>query len=209
MRASQDPWLFTTIVSSDYNPVLDRSYISGFNKKVKSGSVFSVRCIKPWDHDGNENLVQASPIFRPPESTYSFVATLLVTTLLNLSLPDPQKKSAPLIQHRELNLILRAHLSVTISSSPLGNWKRKQSECTATRIFFLCGFRLVAMTLKFTTTKPVQQKLTRISLHCRRDTSDSRLEMPPHQGLMLLEIAAASSHSVVCGKDDRRNLVIL
>lgn len=80
MRASQDPWLYTSVVSSDYDPVYDRIYTSGFDKKVKVWSVerekdgASMSCVGTWDHEGNVNFVQASA-FRPPEGSYSFVAT--------------------------------------------------------------------------------------------------------------------------------------
>lgn len=78
MRASQDPWLYTSVVSSDYDPIHDRTYTSGFDKKVKvwlvDKSGASMDCIDTWNHDGNVNFVQASA-FRPPGSQYGFVAT--------------------------------------------------------------------------------------------------------------------------------------
>lgn len=78
MRASQDPWLYTSVVSSDYDPIYDRAYTSGFDKKVKVWSIdnsgASMTCIGTWDHDGNVNFVQASA-FRPSRSQYGFVAT--------------------------------------------------------------------------------------------------------------------------------------
>lgn len=80
MRASQDAWLYTSVVSSDYDPINNRAYTSGFDKKVKVWSVDKLasgalmRCIGTWDHDGNVNFVQASA-FRPEQGTYSFVAT--------------------------------------------------------------------------------------------------------------------------------------
>lgn len=78
MRASQDPWLYTSVVSSDYDSIHNRAYTSGFDKKVKVWSVdksgASMSCIGTWDHEGNVNFVQASA-FQPYEDTYSFVAT--------------------------------------------------------------------------------------------------------------------------------------
>lgn len=78
MRASQDPWLYTSVVSSDYDPIHDRTYTSGFDRKVKVWSIdesgSSMECIATWEHDGNVNFVQASA-FRPTEGTYGFVAT--------------------------------------------------------------------------------------------------------------------------------------
>lgn len=78
MRASQDPWLYTSVVSSDYDPIHDRAYTSGFDKKVKVWSVdesgASMSCLETWNHDGNVNFVQASA-FRPPGGTHGFVAT--------------------------------------------------------------------------------------------------------------------------------------
>lgn len=86
MRASQDAWLYTSVVSSDYDPIHNRAYTSGFDKKVKVWSVdklqsgASMRCIGTWDHDGNVNFVQASA-FRPDQGTYSFVATAADTPM--------------------------------------------------------------------------------------------------------------------------------
>lgn len=78
MRASQDPWLYTSVVSSDYDPIYDRTYTAGFDKKVKVWSIgksgISMACIGTWGHDENVNFVQASA-FRPFMSQYGFVAT--------------------------------------------------------------------------------------------------------------------------------------
>lgn len=66
MRESQDPWLYTSVVCSDYDPIHDRTYTSGFDKKVKvwkvdkSGS--TMECIQTWEHQGAVNFVQASSL---------------------------------------------------------------------------------------------------------------------------------------------------
>lgn len=66
MRESQDPWLYTSVVCSDYDPVHDRIYTSGFDKKVKVWKVDksggSMRCIQTWAHEGAVNFVQASSL---------------------------------------------------------------------------------------------------------------------------------------------------
>lgn len=76
MRNSQDPWLYTSVVSSDYDPNHDRAYTSGFDKTVKiwkvekSGS--TMRCIHTWEHQGLVNFVQASSF---KDDRVSLVAT--------------------------------------------------------------------------------------------------------------------------------------
>lgn len=69
MRESQDPWLYTSVVSSDYDPLHDRTYTSGFDRSAKvwrvdkSGS--SMQCIGTWMHNGFVNFVQASQLQHP------------------------------------------------------------------------------------------------------------------------------------------------
>lgn len=69
MRESQDPWLYTSVVSSDYDPKHDRTYTSGFDRTAKvwrvdrSGS--SMQCLGTWAHNGFVNFVQASQLDHP------------------------------------------------------------------------------------------------------------------------------------------------
>lgn len=75
MRESQDPWLYTSVVSSDYDPIHDRTYTSGFDRSAKiwkvdkSGeadkSKLSMQCIGTWIHKGFVNFVQASQLAHP------------------------------------------------------------------------------------------------------------------------------------------------
>lgn len=81
MRESQDPWLYTSVVSSDYDPIHDRTYTSGFDRSAKiwqvdkseeadkSGeadkSKLSMQCIGTWMHNGFVNFVQASQLAHP------------------------------------------------------------------------------------------------------------------------------------------------
>lgn len=64
MRQSQDPWLYSSVVSSDYDAVHDRAFTCSFDKTVKiwkvqkSGSSMSL--LGEWKHDGNVNFVAAS-----------------------------------------------------------------------------------------------------------------------------------------------------
>ncbi|EAA27042.3 defective in DNA methylation-9 protein [Neurospora crassa OR74A] len=64
MRQSQDPWLYSSVVSSDYDDVHGRAFTSGFDRKVKvwkvdpSGS--SMVLLGEWSHGGNVNFVAAS-----------------------------------------------------------------------------------------------------------------------------------------------------
>ncbi|RYP03569.1 hypothetical protein DL764_005070 [Monosporascus ibericus] len=62
MRESQDPWLFTSVVSSDYEPVNDLAFTSSFDKTVKvwrlDGDKMDV--VGTWGHEGHVNFVVAS-----------------------------------------------------------------------------------------------------------------------------------------------------
>ncbi|ROW06476.1 hypothetical protein VMCG_04322 [Cytospora schulzeri] len=75
MRESQDPWLYTSVVSSDYDPIHGRTYTSSFDRTVKAWKVedsgSSMACLGTWEHDGIVNFVQASKLRDPA----GFVAT--------------------------------------------------------------------------------------------------------------------------------------
>ncbi|KAI1298652.1 WD40 repeat-like protein [Xylaria venustula] len=62
MVASQDPWLFTSVVSSDYDPSCGLAFTSSFDKTVKvwKPENDSMIAIGTWDHGGNVNFVVAS-----------------------------------------------------------------------------------------------------------------------------------------------------
>ena len=69
MRESQDPWLYTSVVSSDYDVVHDRAYTSGFDRTVKIWRVGTdkatatdtgMKLLGEWNHAGNVNFVVAS-----------------------------------------------------------------------------------------------------------------------------------------------------
>ncbi|PHH80394.1 hypothetical protein CDD83_3764 [Cordyceps sp. RAO-2017] len=64
MRQSQDPWLYSSVVSSDYDEVRGRAYTSSFDKTVKVWDIAKdggfMRCIATWHHDGNVNFVSAA-----------------------------------------------------------------------------------------------------------------------------------------------------
>lgn len=64
MRETQDPWLYTSVVFSDYDPIHERVYTCSFDKTVKAWKVdnsgASMRCIGTWKHRGPVNFVQAS-----------------------------------------------------------------------------------------------------------------------------------------------------
>jgi hypothetical protein len=66
MRESQSPWLYTSVVSSDYDGTHDRAYTSGFDRTVKVWKVdktgSSMSLMGTWHHDGNVNFVEASRI---------------------------------------------------------------------------------------------------------------------------------------------------
>ncbi|KAH6621302.1 hypothetical protein B0J18DRAFT_432123 [Chaetomium sp. MPI-SDFR-AT-0129] len=64
MRESQPPWLYTSVVSSDYDAVHGRAFTSSFDKTVKVWKVdqagTSMDMLGEWRHDGNVNFVAAS-----------------------------------------------------------------------------------------------------------------------------------------------------
>ncbi|KAK4644659.1 hypothetical protein QC761_306830 [Podospora bellae-mahoneyi] len=64
MRQSQDPWLYSSVVSSAYDAIHDRAYTSGFDCCVKvwraEPSGASMSLLGEWKHEGNVNFVIAS-----------------------------------------------------------------------------------------------------------------------------------------------------
>ncbi|KPA41526.1 hypothetical protein FLAG1_05617 [Fusarium langsethiae] len=64
MRQSQEPWLYSSVVSSDYNVEDDLAYTSSFDKTVKIWKVDSqgthMEVIATWQHTGNVNFVAAA-----------------------------------------------------------------------------------------------------------------------------------------------------
>lgn len=62
MVASQDPWLFTSVVSSDYDSSCDLAFTSSFDKTVKvwQPEYGSMRAMGTWAHEGHVNFVVAS-----------------------------------------------------------------------------------------------------------------------------------------------------
>ncbi|CAI6098625.1 unnamed protein product [Clonostachys chloroleuca] len=64
MRRSQDPWLYCSVVSSDFDPIHRRAYTSSFDKTVKVWSTDAegnhMECIATWHHEGNVNFVAAA-----------------------------------------------------------------------------------------------------------------------------------------------------
>lgn len=64
MIQSQEPWLYTSVVSSDYDAVHDRAFTSGFDKSVKIWRVRqsgeSMSLLGEWKHGGNVNFVATS-----------------------------------------------------------------------------------------------------------------------------------------------------
>ncbi|KAI1364665.1 hypothetical protein F5Y08DRAFT_306141 [Xylaria arbuscula] len=62
MVASQDPWLFTSVVSSDYDPLCQLAFTSSFDKTVKAWKLDggSMKAVGTWIHEGRVNFVVAS-----------------------------------------------------------------------------------------------------------------------------------------------------
>ncbi|KAI2784068.1 WD40 repeat-like protein [Daldinia loculata] len=59
MRESQDPWLFTSVVSSDYDPVFDFAFTSSFDNTVKVWHTTegAIALRETWYHEGRVNFV--------------------------------------------------------------------------------------------------------------------------------------------------------
>ncbi|OAA34964.1 WD domain, G-beta repeat containing protein [Metarhizium rileyi] len=61
MRLSQDPWLYSSVVSTDYDEKNSRAFTSSFDKTVKVWDVTkdgtSMEAIATWHHLGNVNFV--------------------------------------------------------------------------------------------------------------------------------------------------------
>lgn len=64
MRRSQDDWLYTSVVSSDYDPVHGRAYTSSFDGTVKVWKVNSrdgtMQLEATWQHEAKVNFVLAA-----------------------------------------------------------------------------------------------------------------------------------------------------
>ncbi|KAI0013310.1 hypothetical protein F4779DRAFT_625438 [Xylariaceae sp. FL0662B] len=62
MRESQDPWLFTSVVSSDYSRSNDVAFTSSFDNTVKvwKSRGEAMELVDTWPHDGRVNFVVAS-----------------------------------------------------------------------------------------------------------------------------------------------------
>ncbi|KAH6885925.1 hypothetical protein B0T10DRAFT_444265 [Thelonectria olida] len=64
MRRSQDPWLYSSVVSSDYDEDHDLAFTSSFDKSVKVWKVDHagrhMECLATWPHAGNVNFVIAA-----------------------------------------------------------------------------------------------------------------------------------------------------
>ncbi|KAH7133387.1 WD40-repeat-containing domain protein [Dactylonectria estremocensis] len=64
MRHSQDPWLYSSVVSSDYDDILKLVYTSSFDNTVKVWKVDlhsrGMVCIATWKHKSRVNFVVAS-----------------------------------------------------------------------------------------------------------------------------------------------------
>ncbi|KAK8107716.1 uncharacterized protein PG998_009729 [Apiospora kogelbergensis] len=62
MVESQDPWLYTSVVSSDYDRHNDLAFTSSFDKTVKVWKVRdgSMKAVDTWEHGGRVNFVLAS-----------------------------------------------------------------------------------------------------------------------------------------------------
>lgn len=62
MRQSQDPWLYSSVVSSDYDTSSGLAFTSSFDKTVKAWDISteSMTAVATWRHEGNVNFVAAA-----------------------------------------------------------------------------------------------------------------------------------------------------
>ncbi|KAL7623963.1 hypothetical protein AAE478_005520 [Parahypoxylon ruwenzoriense] len=80
MRESQDPWLYTSVVSSDYDPVDDLAFTSSFDNTVKVWKLkdSGMMLVDTWHHNGRVNFVVASKGGRGKVATAADVPTRAV-----------------------------------------------------------------------------------------------------------------------------------
>ena len=62
MRQSQDPWLYTSVVASNYDFERDLGYTASFDKTAKVWGLEEdkMQCLATWPHQGNVNFVAAA-----------------------------------------------------------------------------------------------------------------------------------------------------
>lgn len=64
MRQSQDPWLYTSVVSSDYDAINKKAYTSSFDGTIKTWVVndagTSMHATETWQHHGRVNFAAAA-----------------------------------------------------------------------------------------------------------------------------------------------------
>jgi hypothetical protein len=91
MVQSQDPWLYSSVVASDYDDVHDRAFTCSFDRTVKIWKVdksgASMRVLGEWQHDGNVNFVAASKHESGMVATAADVATQAIR-IYNISESD-------------------------------------------------------------------------------------------------------------------------
>ncbi|GKT51918.1 RING assembly protein 3 [Colletotrichum spaethianum] len=79
MRESQSPWLYSSVVSSDYDQINDRAYTSSFDKTVKVWKVDktggNMTVLGTWAHQGNVNFVAVSKLESGMVATAADVAS--------------------------------------------------------------------------------------------------------------------------------------
>ena len=96
MVQSQDPWLYSSVVASDYDAVHDRAFTCSFDRTVKIWKVDksggSMRVLGEWQHDGNVNFVAASKHESGMVATAADVATRAIR-IYDINKPDISRSS--------------------------------------------------------------------------------------------------------------------
>lgn len=91
MIQSQDPWLYSSVVASDYDAVHDRAFTCSFDRTVKIWKVdksgTSMHVLGEWQHGGNVNFVAASKHESGLVATAADVATQAIR-IYNIYEPD-------------------------------------------------------------------------------------------------------------------------
>lgn len=94
MIQSQDPWLYSSVVSSDFDAVHGRAFTSGFDRSVKIWNVeqsgASMTLLGEWGHGGNVNFVAASKHASGMVATAADVAAEAVR-IYDIHEPDPSR----------------------------------------------------------------------------------------------------------------------
>lgn len=110
MRQSQSPWIYHSVVASDYDPTLKLAYTASYDKTVKVWKVKSGRmeCVATWEHEGIVNFVQCAKDGSGRVATASNCVNKPAVRIYTI---DPYSKAIPLTPDQELSCLRKDHLA--------------------------------------------------------------------------------------------------